>query len=31
MREALAARATGVEVSHALRGVWGTYVAADGF
>ncbi|ACU69709.1 methylmalonyl-CoA mutase, large subunit [Catenulispora acidiphila DSM 44928] len=31
MREALAARATGGEVSHALRGVWGTYVPADAF
>ncbi|NUP52359.1 MAG: methylmalonyl-CoA mutase [Catenulispora sp.] len=31
MREALAARATGGEVSHALRDVWGTYVPADAF
>jgi methylmalonyl-CoA mutase N-terminal domain/subunit len=31
MREALAARATGGEVSHALRAVWGTYVPADAF
>ncbi|WP_194912084.1 acyl-CoA mutase large subunit family protein [Catenulispora rubra] len=31
MREALAARATGGEVSHALREVWGTYVPADAF
>ncbi|MBW8803806.1 MAG: methylmalonyl-CoA mutase [Catenulisporales bacterium] len=31
MREALAARATGGEVCHALREVWGTYVPADAF
>jgi methylmalonyl-CoA mutase N-terminal domain/subunit len=31
MREALAARATGGEVSHALREVWGTYVPTDAF
>jgi len=31
MREALAARATVGEVSHALRGVWGTYIPADTF
>ena len=31
MREALSARATGGEVSHALREVWGTYVPADAF
>ncbi|MBS2538213.1 methylmalonyl-CoA mutase [Catenulispora sp. NF23] len=31
MREALAARATGGEVSRALREVWGTYVPADAF
>jgi len=31
MREALAARATVGEVSHALREVWGTYVPADAF
>jgi methylmalonyl-CoA mutase N-terminal domain/subunit len=31
MREALAARATVGEVSHALRDVWGTYIPADTF
>jgi methylmalonyl-CoA mutase N-terminal domain/subunit len=31
MREALAARATVGEVSHALRDVWGTYVPHDAF
>lgn len=31
MKEALAARATGGEVSHALREVWGTYVPRDAF
>jgi methylmalonyl-CoA mutase N-terminal domain/subunit len=31
MREALAARATVGEVSHALRDVWGTYVPRDTF
>ena len=31
MKEALAARATGGEVSHALRDVWGTYVPNDAF
>ena len=31
MREALAARATVGEVSHALRAVWGTYVPRDAF
>ena len=31
MREALAARATGGEVCHALRDVWGTYVPTDAF
>ena len=31
MKEALAARATGGEVAHALRGVWGTYVPNDAF
>jgi methylmalonyl-CoA mutase N-terminal domain/subunit len=31
MREALAARATGGEVAHALRDVWGTYVPHDTF
>jgi methylmalonyl-CoA mutase N-terminal domain/subunit len=31
MKEALAARATGGEVAHALRDVWGTYVANDAF
>ncbi|MGA8045896.1 MAG: methylmalonyl-CoA mutase family protein [Dermatophilaceae bacterium] len=31
MKEALRARATGGEVSHALREVWGTYVPHDAF
>jgi len=31
MKEALAARATGGEVSQALRDVWGTYVPRDAF
>jgi len=31
MKEALAARATGGEVSNALRDVWGTYVPRDAF
>lgn len=31
MKRALAARATGGEVSHALREVWGTYVPRDAF
>ena len=31
MKEALAARATGGEVAHALRDVWGTYVPHDAF
>src|SRR5260221_3440783 len=31
MREALAAKATVGEVSHALRDVWGTYIPADTF
>jgi methylmalonyl-CoA mutase N-terminal domain/subunit len=31
MKEALAARATGGEVAHALREVWGTYVPNDAF
>ena len=31
MKEALAARATGGEVAHALRDVWGTYVPHDTF
>ncbi|HEX5427484.1 acyl-CoA mutase large subunit family protein [Segeticoccus rhizosphaerae] len=31
MREALAARATGGEVAHALRDVWGLYVPRDAF
>ncbi len=31
MKEALAARATVGEVSHALRAVWGTYTPADAF
>jgi methylmalonyl-CoA mutase N-terminal domain/subunit len=31
MKEALAARATGGEVSHALRDVWGMYVPHDAF
>ena len=31
MKEALAARATGGEVSHALRDVWGIYVPNDAF
>jgi len=31
MKEALAARATGGEVAHALRDVWGTYVPNDTF
>ncbi len=31
MREALASRATGGEVSHALRDVWGMYVPPDAF
>jgi methylmalonyl-CoA mutase N-terminal domain/subunit len=31
MKEALAARATGGEVAHALRDVWGTYVPNDAF
>ncbi|TWP33443.1 methylmalonyl-CoA mutase family protein, partial [Leekyejoonella antrihumi] len=31
MREALAARATGGEVSNALRDIWGTYVPHDTF
>ncbi|WP_151772117.1 acyl-CoA mutase large subunit family protein [Streptomyces abyssomicinicus] len=31
MREALRLRATGGEVSHALRDVWGTYVPLDAF
>ncbi|NJC71468.1 methylmalonyl-CoA mutase [Planosporangium thailandense] len=31
MREALRLRATGGEVSHALRDVWGTYVPRDSF
>jgi methylmalonyl-CoA mutase N-terminal domain/subunit len=31
MKDALAARATGGEVSHALREVWGTYVPNDAF
>jgi methylmalonyl-CoA mutase N-terminal domain/subunit len=31
MKEALTARATGGEVAHALRDVWGTYVPNDAF
>jgi methylmalonyl-CoA mutase N-terminal domain/subunit len=31
MREALKLRATGGEVSHALRDVWGTYVPRETF
>jgi methylmalonyl-CoA mutase N-terminal domain/subunit len=31
MKEALAAHATGGEVAHALRDVWGTYVPNDAF
>jgi methylmalonyl-CoA mutase N-terminal domain/subunit len=31
MRDALRARATVGEVSHALRAVWGTYVPTDAF
>ena len=31
MREALALRATGGEVAHALRAVWGTYQPNDAF
>ncbi|MEP7368432.1 MAG: methylmalonyl-CoA mutase family protein, partial [Dermatophilaceae bacterium] len=31
MRDALAAHATGGEIAHALRDVWGTYVANDTF
>ena len=31
MKEALRARATGGEVSHALREVWGTYTPHDAF
>jgi len=31
MKEALAARATGGEVCHALRDVWGVYVPNDTF
>ena len=31
MREALAARATVGEVSHALRDVWGIYVPHESF
>ncbi|GMA20421.1 hypothetical protein GCM10025862_24420 [Arsenicicoccus piscis] len=31
MKEALAARATGGEVSNALRDVWGMYVPRDAF
>ena len=31
MKEALSARATGGEVAHALRDVWGTYVPNDTF
>jgi methylmalonyl-CoA mutase N-terminal domain/subunit len=31
MKEALAARATGGEVAHALRDVWGTYIPNDTF
>jgi methylmalonyl-CoA mutase N-terminal domain/subunit len=31
MRDALAARATGGEVAHALRAVWGLYVPTDAF
>ena len=31
MNEALRLRATGVEVAHALREVWGTYVPRDAF
>jgi len=31
MKEALAAHATGGEIAHALRDVWGTYVANDTF
>ena len=31
MKEALAAQATGGEIAHALRDVWGTYVAHDTF
>ena len=31
MREALRARATGGEVAHALREVWGTYIPTDSF
>ena len=31
MKEVLAAHATGGEVAHALRDVWGTYVPNDAF
>jgi methylmalonyl-CoA mutase N-terminal domain/subunit len=31
MREALALRATGGEVAHALRDVWGVYTPTDAF
>jgi methylmalonyl-CoA mutase N-terminal domain/subunit len=31
MKQALAASATGGEVAHALRDVWGTYVPNDMF
>ena len=31
MKEALAASATGGEIAHALRDVWGTYVPNDTF
>jgi methylmalonyl-CoA mutase N-terminal domain/subunit len=31
MKQALSARATGGEVAHALRDVWGTYVPNDAF
>lgn len=31
MKEALRLRATGGEVAHALRDVWGTYVPRDAF
>jgi len=31
MKEALAAHATGGEIAHALRDVWGTYVPNDTF
>ena len=31
MKDALAARATVGEVSHALRAVWGTYTPSDAF